>query len=105
MREGTDFSHQTKAGPVRLEVRRGGSGRWLARYWGEQLEGGREFRSFKAANGWMRRCFQELFPEHRCRRGCREVAGKRLEERSGLGRGEERSRRRRKSGRGADIPG
>jgi hypothetical protein len=76
MREGTDFGHQTKAGPIHLEVRRGGSGRWLARYWGEQVEGGREFRSFKEAKGWILRCFQELFPEHRYGRGCSERVDK-----------------------------
>lgn len=62
--------HQTVIGPIHLEVTEAGGGRWLARYWGQQLEGRQEFGSFRQAERWLWRCFAELFPEHRCGREC-----------------------------------
>lgn len=62
--------HHTVMGPIHLEVTGADGGRWLARYWGKQLEGCQEFGSFRQAERWLRRCFAELFPNHRCGRQC-----------------------------------
>jgi hypothetical protein len=67
--------HHTEDGVIHLEVTRSERSRWLARYWGPQLEGSWKFRSFRGAERWLKRSFTELFPEHCCGDECREVRG------------------------------
>jgi hypothetical protein len=62
--------HHTENGPIHLEATGAWEGRWLARYWGKQLDGSRDFASFDQAESWLLRCFAELFPDHRCGRRC-----------------------------------
>ena len=62
--------HHTEDGPIHLEVTGADEDRWLARYWGQQLDSSQEFGSFGQAERWLRRCFAELFPKHRCERRC-----------------------------------
>ncbi len=65
-----NFTHDTRDGPIRLRASRSDQGRWIARFWGRQLEGAREFRSLKAANEYLLRSFAAMFPGHRCTSRC-----------------------------------
>jgi len=62
--------HHTEDGSIHLEATGAAGGRWLARYWGKHLDGSREFASFGQAERWLRHCFAERFPGHRCGRRC-----------------------------------
>jgi hypothetical protein len=65
-----EITHATADGFVRLWVERSLSGRWLARYTGGQLNGGREFESSQSARTFALQCFNEMFAEHVCTHAC-----------------------------------
>jgi len=63
------FVHDTADGFIHLKVERRGR-KWVARHWGEHLEGMRECASIREANAYSVASFQEMFPEHRCTDRC-----------------------------------
>ena len=65
----TDRTHHTSDGPTRVWVHKTLDGR-MAPYQGTQLDGGRGFKTLRAANAWARRSFAEMFPEHKCGDRC-----------------------------------
>jgi hypothetical protein len=62
--------HDTADGFIYSETERRGH-KWLARHWGEQLQGARECTTMREANEFLVTAFQEMFPEHRCTERCR----------------------------------
>jgi hypothetical protein len=65
-----NFVHYTVDGLFYSRVTRLRAGRFLARHWGQSLEGGKEFRSEQSAKVYLQRTFLELFPEHVCTALC-----------------------------------
>jgi hypothetical protein len=63
------FVHDTGDGMIYSWLERRGK-KWLARQWGDQLEGGRECSSMSEANDFLCTTFHEMFPEHRCTPHC-----------------------------------
>jgi hypothetical protein len=61
--------HDTADGLVYLRVEKRGW-KWIARHWGDQLQGAREFNSMQGANKYAITAFSEMFPEHRCTDRC-----------------------------------
>jgi hypothetical protein len=64
--------HITEDGPVFGAMHRGAHGKWIARHWGRQLEGGRISDSAEDANAYLMESFRQMFPEHVCSEQCRE---------------------------------
>jgi hypothetical protein len=64
------FVHDTADGFVYSKVERRGR-KWIARHWGDQLDGMRECASVREANEFVVTSFHEMFPEHRCTDRCR----------------------------------
>lgn len=64
------FVHYTSDGAIHSRVTRLRSGIFAARHWGRRLEGGKEFKSRKAARAYLIRTFFQMFPEHVCTPRC-----------------------------------
>ena len=64
--------HITEDGPIFGTMNCGGEGKWIARYWGRQLDGGRILDSAKEANDYLTVFFRQRFPQHVCSEQCRE---------------------------------
>jgi hypothetical protein len=64
--------HITEDGPVFGARHSGGDGKWLARHWGRQLDGGRICDSVEEANAYLMESFWQMFPEHVCSDRCRD---------------------------------
>jgi hypothetical protein len=62
-------THQVEGRPVRLFVRATGD-RWIARISGPRLEGGMVFGTRREAEAYCHRAFHDMYPEHKCGRGC-----------------------------------
>ena len=63
------FVHDTSDGMVYSRAQRHGR-KWLARHWGDQLDGIGEHSTLEAANRFLIVSFQEMFPEHQCTPRC-----------------------------------
>ena len=63
------FVHDTADGMVHSKVERQRR-KWIARHWGDQLDGMRVCASLRDANEYLVTSFQEMFPEHRCTERC-----------------------------------
>ena len=63
--------HITEDGPIFGAMHMGANGKWLARHWGRQLNGGCSFDSVKDAYTYLVESFQQMFPEHLCVGRCR----------------------------------
>jgi anti-sigma factor RsiW len=68
-RKPLSFVHDTADGLIHSKVERRGR-KWLARHWGEQLDGMRECATVREANEFVVTSFNEMFPEHRCTARC-----------------------------------
>lgn len=64
-----DYVHDTEAGPVHLTLIKAES-RWIARFWGANLEGMRLFGDAREATRYLSDCFSEMFPRHECTPHC-----------------------------------
>jgi hypothetical protein len=62
--------HITEDGPVFGAMHRGADGKWVARHWGRQLDGGRICDSVEGANAYLMESFHQMFPEHVCSGQC-----------------------------------
>ena len=62
--------HFTSDGPVYSRVTKLHAGRYLARHWGQNLEGGKEFGTLAGARSYLARTFTQMFPEHVCTGRC-----------------------------------
>lgn len=62
--------HDTADGFIHSKVERQGR-KWIARHWGDQLQGYRKCRTMQEANEFSLASFREMFPEHRCTERCR----------------------------------
>src|SRR3954465_866570 len=62
--------HDTGDGFIYSKTERRGR-KWLARHWGEHLNGGRECGTMREANEFLAQSFREMFSEHRCTARCR----------------------------------
>jgi hypothetical protein len=65
-----EIIHATADGLIRLWVEQSLSGRWLARFSGDQLDGGQEFGSIESARTFTLQSFEQMFPEHVCSHAC-----------------------------------
>jgi hypothetical protein len=65
--------HVTEDGPIFGTIRSGADGKWMARHWGRQLDGGRTCDSMEEANVYLMESFDQMFPEHSCSEHCREA--------------------------------
>src|SRR5471030_2138014 len=63
--------HITEDGPIFGAMHCGADGKWEARHWGRQLDGGRMCDSVEDANAYLMESFQQMFPEHVCSEQCR----------------------------------
>jgi|ERR1019366_4781796 hypothetical protein len=61
--------HDTADGFIYARVERSGR-KWIARHWGQELQGARECRTMREANEHAVTAFREMFPEHRCTARC-----------------------------------
>ena len=61
--------HDTADGFIYSRTERRGR-KWIARHWGEQLEGGKECKTLGEANEFLVSAFSQMFPEHRCTERC-----------------------------------
>lgn len=87
LRHGSDASpmdevHFTDAGPVHLLVQKLQAERWTALLAAAGVEKSGNFDTAFEANGFLRRCFREQFPGHRCQEKCRTTEGPPLPGRS-----------------------
>ena len=64
--------HITEDGPIFGSMHSKADGKWLARHWGRQLDGGRTCDSVEEANAYLMESFRQMFPEHVCSERCRE---------------------------------
>jgi hypothetical protein len=71
-----DFSHDTEDGMIVSEVHRVGRGKWLARHYGPQLDGGKLTKTLREANTYLLESFKLMFPEHVCTLRCQPVQKK-----------------------------
>jgi hypothetical protein len=62
-------THETADGPVVLTVR-AGSGSWVARIRGPDVDSGSSLESESAASEWCHATFRQMFPDHRCSPTC-----------------------------------
>jgi|ERR1017187_7745950 hypothetical protein len=65
-----NFVHYTRDGPIYSRVTKLRTGAFFARHWGENLEGGKEFRTKRGAKAYLARTFARMFPEHKCTARC-----------------------------------
>jgi hypothetical protein len=63
--------HITEDGPVFGAMHDGAEGKYVARHWGRQLDGGRTCDSAEEANAYLMESFRQMFPEHVCSEQCR----------------------------------
>src|ERR1700693_1102972 len=63
--------HATEDGPIFGTIHSGADGKWIARQWGRQLDGGRTCDSMEEANAYLIDSFHQMFPEHFCSENCR----------------------------------
>jgi hypothetical protein len=64
--------HITEDGPVFGAMHSGADGKWVARHWGRQLDGGRICASVEEANAYLMESFKQMYPEHVCSEQCRQ---------------------------------
>src|ERR1039458_9943785 len=57
-------------GPIFGAVHIGTDGKWLARHWGRQLDGGRICSSVDEADAYLMDSFWQMFPGHECSQQC-----------------------------------
>jgi hypothetical protein len=69
-RKPLSFVHDTADGFVYSKIERRGR-EWIARHWGDQLDGIRVCATVREANEYVVASFNEMFPEHRCTERCR----------------------------------
>jgi hypothetical protein len=62
--------HITEDGPIFGAMHRGADGKWIARHWGRQLDGGQVCDSVDEANAYLTESFRQMFPEHLCSGQC-----------------------------------
>jgi hypothetical protein len=62
--------HFTEDGPIFGASHQRPDGKWVARHWGKQLQGGHVCDSLAEANAYLRASFQQMFPEHDCSVRC-----------------------------------
>jgi hypothetical protein len=62
--------HDTADGFVYCQTVRLAHGKWMARNWGDRLQGARECKTMREANEHLLTAFREMFPEHRCTDRC-----------------------------------
>ena len=62
--------HITADGPIFGAVHIGTDGKWLARHWDRQLDGGRICSSVDEADAYLMDSFWQMFPEHECSQQC-----------------------------------
>jgi len=65
-----NFVHYTRDGPIYSRITKLRTGAFFARLWGENLEGGKEFRTKWSAKAYLLRTFARMFPEHTCTTRC-----------------------------------
>ena len=65
-----NFVHYTNDGPFYSRITKLRTGMFLARHWGQNLEGGKEFRTYKSAKAYLARTFSQMFPKHICTAWC-----------------------------------
>jgi hypothetical protein len=65
-----NFVHYTSDGPFYSRITKLRTGTFIARHWGRNLEGGKEFRTRKGAKAYLARTFSRMFPEHTCTARC-----------------------------------
>lgn len=63
------IKHDTGDGFIFCRVERDGR-TWVARHWGNNLNGTRTCRTMREANEHAIQSFREMFPEHRCTQRC-----------------------------------
>ena len=66
------FIHLTEEGPIFGAIHSSADGKWIARQWGRELDGGRTLASVEDASTYLRVLFDQIFPEHACSAQCRE---------------------------------
>ena len=64
--------HITEGGPIFGAMHCEADGKWVARHWGRQLDGGRVCDSVEESNEYLMESFRQMFPEHVCTEQCRE---------------------------------
>lgn len=64
------WMHETEDGPIHLQVTKAPGRGWAARVWGCQLQGVGTCRSYAQARRLLLKCFAEMYPKHRCGKGC-----------------------------------
>ena len=64
------YVHFTADGPVYSRATRLATGKVIARHWGQELDGGRDFWDVSAARRYLRESFSQMFPEHQCNHNC-----------------------------------
>jgi hypothetical protein len=64
--------HITEDRPIFGSMHSKADGKWLARHWGRQLDGGRTCDSVEEANAYLMESFRQMFTEHVCSERCRE---------------------------------
>ena len=62
--------HDTADGFVYCQTVKLANGKWVARNWGDQLQGARPCKTMREANNHLLLAFNEMFPEHRCTERC-----------------------------------
>jgi len=65
-----NFVHYTSDGPFYSRITKLRAGTFLARHWGRNVEGGKEFRTNAGAKAYLTRTFSRMFPEHICTARC-----------------------------------
>jgi hypothetical protein len=63
-------THRTKDGVIHLYVRQTSPSAWVATLRGEDIGGGVTAETREDAISLCREHFEQMFPEHRCGRGC-----------------------------------
>ena len=71
-----DFCHDTEDGIIVSEVHRVGRGKWFARHYGSQLDGGKLTRTLREANAYLLESFHLMFPKHVCTEWCEPIRKK-----------------------------
>ncbi len=62
--------HFTSDGPIFGAIHPLPNGKWMARHWGKQLQGGTSCSTLEEANAYLLESFQQMFPEHVCLPDC-----------------------------------
>jgi hypothetical protein len=69
--------HDTADGFVYCQTVKLANGKWMARNWGDELQGARSCKTMREANEHLLSAFNEMFPEHRCTERCGEAPASR----------------------------